>query len=482
MSRACESRVFEGVVTPADRANSPYLYLPFQVPSDTTHLSVSYDFDETGSILDLGLFDPALGPFPSRTGFRGWSGSARRSVFVARDEATPGYIPGELAPGTWQVVLGLAKVAPEGCAYRVEIAWDDAPRHLVEPVKPAGVARAAPGLYCGDLQSHTYYSDAKGSPQDLINVAKDRGLDFLAVTDHNTHSHHRELAELSSLDLLLIPGEEITTYRGHANVWGLEGWVDFRLEQEEDLDALVEHVHARGGLFSVNHPKAITNCLGCDWEYRVPEGADSLEAWQGPWTFQNWESLERYDTLLRQGRRLTLVGGSDRHQPGYPDTDPTFLQVGSPTTWFWLENLSVSSVLKAIKAGRGFVSESPYGPRLELRLGGSSMGDTLEGASGTSVSASARVEGAAGDLLRWVGSAGVVRETVIATDDCSDEWHWRVEGGFLRLEVVAEASLSFFEAELARLERTTKMPRHLPIISILDHPWMRALSNPIYIS
>ena len=479
--KAFAVETFEGTVTPAERARCPYLYLPFEVPPGTSRIDVKYSFDETHSILDLGLFDAALQPFPSELGFRGWSGSARRSVFVARDTATPGYIPGEIMPGTWQVVLGLAKVALEGCTYRVEVALDDAPRPLVAPVQRVGVARGKSGLYRGDLQSHTYYSDAKGSPQDLVAIAKDRCLDFLAVTDHNTYSHHIELAELSSPDLLLIPGEEVTTYRGHANVWGVNGWTDFRIEQEEDLDVLIDHIHARGGLFSVNHPKATPNCLGCDWEYEVPAAADSLEAWQGPWAFQNWESLARYDALLKQGRRLTLLGGSDRHQPGYPDTDPAFLKVGSPTTWLWLDDLSVGSVLNAIKGGRGFVSESPAGPRLELNIAENGMGDILKGASGRWVTACAHVEGARGDVLRWVGSEGVVRETVIATDEFSDEWRWRCEGRYLRLEVVAKASLPFFEAELARLEQGAKWPQHLSSVVILAHPWRRALSNPLYV-
>ncbi len=470
-------RVFEGRVTPQDRARSVYLYLPLEISEGTTRLTVRCRFDE-GSILDLGLFDPAMQPFPSHTGFRGWSGSARREVFVATDEATPGYLPGLIQAGRWQVVLGLAKVALEGCAYRVEVTTDDAPRPLIAPAGTVAAAKSEPGWYRGDLQSHTFYSDAQGSPEDLVAVAKDRDLDFLAVTDHNTNSHHRKLAELSSSRLLLIPGEEVTTYRGHANVWGLSGWADFRVEQDGDLDRLIGDVHARGGLFSVNHPKATPNCLGCDWEYPVPDDADSLEAWQGPWVFQNWESLERYDTLLRQGRRLTLVGGSDRHQPGYPDPDPTFLQVGSPTTWLELSDLSVPSVLEAIRAGRGFVSESPEGPGLEFSLNGVGMGETVE--AGRNVEAVGRVRGAKGDLLHWVGDSGVLRETLIETDDFTDAWAWKTEGLYLRLEVVAKASLPVFERELRGLERSGKFPGHLSSAEILKHPWRRALSNPVY--
>ena len=127
------------------------------------------------------------------------------------------------------------------------------------------------------------------------------------------------------------------------------------------------------------------------------------------------------------------------------------------------------------------MSESPDGPRLELRIAESEMGGTLEGVSGDLVTASARVEGAQGDLLRWVGSEGVLRETIVDTDDFVDEWRWRVGGPYMRLEVIAKASLPFFEAELVRLEQGIKMPKHLSSATILDHPWRRALSNPVYV-
>ncbi len=468
---------FSGRLT-ASNVSNPYLYLSFDVPSGVTRIDLSYMFSE-GSILDLGLLDPSVQVFPSISGFRGWSGSARRTVFVATDEATPGYIPGDITAGSWQVILGLAKIAPEGCIYSVEIRLDTSPRSKLEPTLSKSVVRVGAGWYKGDLQSHSYYSDAQGSVEDLLAVAKDRGLDFLAITDHNTHSHHRKLAELNSSELLLICGEELTTYRGHANVWGIEGWVDFRILGDTDLDTIIEHVHSRGGLFSVNHPKALPNCLGCDWEYAIPEKADSFEVWQGPWVLKNWESLARYEAVLKTGRCLTLVGGSDRHQPGYPDPDPEILHLGSPTTFLELEELSQAAVIKAIRQGRAFVSESPEGPALEFSLGEARMGDTVT--AGQSYAAKARVRGARGDKVCWLGSAGPIRETLIEADDFCDSFDWQAEGAYLRLEVVAEASLGSIQQELKHFQKHPKFPRYVSVEDILKHPWRRALSNPVYI-
>jgi len=53
-----------------------------------------------------------------------------------------------------------------------------------------------------------------------VEAAVARGLDFIAVTDHSTQSHYDAERELQPYfdDILLLPGREITTYRGHANV------------------------------------------------------------------------------------------------------------------------------------------------------------------------------------------------------------------------------------------------------------------------
>lgn len=512
-------RTLEGRVGPRDRDRTPILELPFEVPPGTAALHVRYRHDP-GSILDLGLLDPTVEPFPSTRGLRGWSGGARSEVTVARGWATPGYLPGPIHPGTWRVLLGLASVDEGGCSYRVEVAAyreeADAPlrpdrgrgrpteagspsRGAGAPadataggtaVAPLGASggpsgRTGAGWYRGDLQSHTHHSDAKGTLLDLVAAARARGLEFLAVTDHNTTSHHAEIAGLSTPDLLLVPGTEVTTHHGHANVWGGLGPVDFRVRGPADVDVLIDHVRARGGVVSVNHPKASPGCIGCDWEYPVPARIDCLEAWQGPWPFRNWESLERYDRLLRAGRRVTLVGGSDRHQPAGPDTDPDALRVGSPTTSLELEERTVDGVLGALRAGRAAVAEGPDGPHLDIDVGGVGMGGTI--APTASLTARARLRSAAGELLRWVAADGVVHEVVVDDDPFE---HVIALGrlaadatslGFLRAEVTARAGLRPRLEALRRHAETRGLPAGIRPEDVEAVPFRMALSNPVYL-
>jgi hypothetical protein len=500
--------VLGGVAMPPAPGEAPYLALPFEVPAGCVRIDVRYTFESGGeppNVLDLGLLDPTVRPFPSDRGLRGWSGGARSQVFVGQDEATPGYLPGPLPAGTYRVLLGLARVGPDGCRYRVEVELDS---HDAAPPGPgAGAdaqgapAAARPGgarpdaartpdgsdahrpghrrWYRGDLHSHSHHSDARGSLRDLRAAAEHRGLEFLAVTDHNTTSHHEPLTRLGTGSPLLVPGMEVTTYRGHANVWGVRGPVDFRVRDDRDVERLVEFVHARGGLFSVNHPKRAPGCIGCDWEYHVPDAVDCVEAWQGPWALRNWESLERYDRLLAGGRRVTLVGGSDRHQPGWPDPDPAFLQLGSPTTWVELDVLDVASLLGALRSGRATVSEGPAGPRLELRVGPAAMGGVAPQAN-VPYDAVATVRGAAGETLRWVGAEGVVREVTIPADRFEDRWTCRRPGPFLRVEVCAAAGLSARRDTVEAASRQRPLPYGITVDEVFARPYRLALSNPVY--
>ncbi len=476
--------VLEGRLDPATAPAAPYVYLPFDVPAGVTRIDVRYAFEEP-SILDLGLTDPRIGAFPSREGFRGWSGSARRHVFVATDDATPGYVAGDLPAGRWQVVLGLAALDGGGCAYRVEVELDDAPRAHATPAAARDVSLPGSRWYRGDLHSHTHFSDARGSLEDLVRAARARGLEFLAVTDHNTAGHHAPVRAASDPELLLVPGEEVTTYRGHANVWGAGGWVDFRLGGPKDVQELVRHVHGRGGLIAVNHPHRSPRCIGCDWEWPMPDDLDAFEVWNGPWAYRNWEALERCDALLRAGSRPTLVGGSDRHQPGWPDEDPTFLWVGSPTTWFYLPELSEAALLAGLASGRAFVSEGPDGPRLELTVGGATMGSCVAPGAfgeGGELTVEARVVGARGALLRYVGAAGTVREIAVEDDEARDVWRWRPDGAFLRAEIVAVDDEPDVRAAFEALRRRGRIPFELTLDEILAHPRVRALTNPVYVN
>lgn len=370
---------FEGLATPAEAAAAPYRYIPFTAPPRCTRIDVAYDFaagaDES-PVIDIGLFD-TRGTAPLTGGFRGWSGSARRQFFLARDRATPGYLAGPLPAGTWSVVLGLYTIPEPGVRWSLTIATESGDRDESDPPDPPQALRrhakeplSTRRWIPGDLHSHSEHSDGANPIGEIASFALERGLRFLAITDHNTVSHHTEVDAFDHPRLLLIPGEEVTTYSGHANTWGLREWIDFRVTTDEEMHRLFRWVDARGAPFSMNHPKSV----GPPWLLCDP-GFAIREVWQAPWRWYNWESVRDWEAELVAGRRVIPVGGSDAHSvPPAQAMHPH--HVGDPTTWVQVEGeVSEAAILAAITAGRTTISESPTGPF--LALAGGAEGDPV---------------------------------------------------------------------------------------------------------
>ncbi|MBI9045012.1 MAG: PHP domain-containing protein [Anaerolineaceae bacterium] len=72
--------------------------------------------------------------------------------------------------------------------------------------------------YRGDFHAHSCYSDGTFEPKALIELEKKENLDFFTITDHNTMEDFKEFDQ--NLDVLIIPGIEITSWKGHFNVFG----------------------------------------------------------------------------------------------------------------------------------------------------------------------------------------------------------------------------------------------------------------------
>jgi hypothetical protein len=459
-------------VTRADQTRNPYFYIPFDVPIGTTRIDVTLAYPKAEDcIIDLGAFDPRDTGYPTNDGFRGWSGGARDRYFIATDDATPGYIHGEIQPGTWNVILGLYKVPKAGANVTVTISLDASPRKLEpQPARTFPVRKGA-GWYKGDLHCHTFHSDARGAPELLHAAAKQAGLDFLAIADHNTTTQRRYFHQNSSPDLVFVRGMEVTTAEGHANVYGVDEWIDFRMTRPSDAHVLEKLVHEKGGLLSINHDKP-----PIAWEYEMPN-ADCQEVWQSTWLAWNWIALERYQQRLASGMKLSAIGGSDFHQPDRLMPEGP-LVLARPTTVFWLPELSEDAVLAAMKSGYGYVTESPSGPHLEICAGDVGMGGTVGDLSTLDVVA----RGAAGDRLVLIDATGEIAAVDIVGDDFSTTIAAQNAQKFVRAEIVAVASRERLLAEYASLLEGRELPWQLRNIDIGSQAIRRALSNPIYIA
>ena len=266
-------------------------------------------------------------------------------------------------------------------------------------------------------------------------LARERGLDFLAVTDHNNISQQHELEELHDPGLILIRGMEVTTYKGHFNVWGIGDWVDFRVQSPENMRAALRFASQRGGLTSIGHPKP----WGPDWDYPEVTNSQCVEVWNGPWTPFNQVSLDFWANLLASGRQIPAVGGSDYHGVAQQPV----LNLGIPTNWVYVPGKAdAAAILQAVRSGHVSLSDGPDGPFLDLRAGpgyAALAGDRLEAAPEGRLAVRVGCLRGAGCQLILIDRNGTVLERSIETDDQTVEVEIQAaESGFIRAELRGE--------------------------------------------
>lgn len=458
--------------TVIDATMPAYVQVPFDVPEHATRFTLRYEYPKSDTcIIDLGLGDPALTEFPSKSGLVGWSGGARREVFIAKTSSTPGYNTG-LRPGTWQVILGLYRVPATPITVEFEITFEFGPQEATRTEKSLKSVPRGPSWYCGDLHCHTNHSDAKGSAERLHATAKRENLDFLAVTDHNTTTAHSTYFDhASGSDLVFVPAYEFTTEQGHANVFGARKVEDFRVSGDQDVAAMITRIRNHGHLFSVNHDKP-----NIPWRYGLPE-MDCMEVWHAPWLAGNHVTLALYQARLAEGRRMTAIGGSDFHQPDDDDTG-ALATLARPCTFLWCRELTVDGILDALRAGRSFVTEAPDGPQLILNVGDVGHGGEIAGAEPTSLSY--RATKAVGDTLEIWDATGCISRTPINDMDAHGTLSLPNVVGFLRGQIVASVSRAGI-IEAAQAHVADGKGGRLDWENAWNQPVLRALTSPIYV-
>ena len=156
-----------------------------------------------------------------------------------------------------------------------------------------------------DLHNHTWYSkDGMMSPGKLFWLAKKRGLDAVAVTDHN------RLTVVTNDEITVIPGEEIRTTRGEIIALFINEEIPPHLEPEETIDLIKE----QGGLVVIPHPFdkfRKRTALLLNYRKELPKNI-LIEVKNGRYVKKEFE--ERALAYARE-RGLPMVGGSDAHTP-----------------------------------------------------------------------------------------------------------------------------------------------------------------------
>lgn len=462
-----------------------YLYLSFYVPRDANRVAVGLTKSNPETKVGVGLFDWRGAEYQS-PGFRGVYGEESSEFYVARGSASRSFTPGPIRRGKWTVIVPVFR-APGPTEIRVEITLTFGPeRGGAHSPNEVGVVKDTPGWYTGDLHCPTTQSSdafASGTaltPEGWADVARSIGLDFVSLTDHQVVKQNRYLAEAAGTGVLLLGGEEMTNwFHGHATVTGLRpgNWLDWRQRPEgvplgryeKRIGAFIEETERLGVYASAAHPSG----ANLSWQFFADAETDpsllpdGLEVWTGPFQPDDEATIEQWDRLLNQGRRIFANGGSDTH--GTQNSGG--FGPGMPTTVVYADSLSREGVVAALKAGRAFVTRrTPLEGGAEVYLSATEpdgqrqiVGGTIYGQSTDTAEFSALVcNGSGMRLVLLLDGTQVLTQPITSDEQTVTLTQPVATGGYVRAELRGEP---FTDAEN-------------PAASRLD---MEAITNPIFL-
>ena len=196
-----------------------------------------------------------------------------------------------------------------------------------------------------DIHIHTTMSlDSTVRVEELPFIIRQRGLDGVAITDHDRFSNkHVE-------GVIIIPGIEVSTREGHLLGLGYVGDISPGLS----VDETVRIIHNRGGLAILAHPYDVIR--GGIRPAQVTERLDGIESINSK--AQPYR-LSKY-LAEKASKRLGIptFGGSDSH---IPET------IGDAYTLIESRSKSIDDILNALREGKVKPQGGPSGNMNQLR-------------------------------------------------------------------------------------------------------------------
>lgn len=155
-----------------------------------------------------------------------------------------------------------------------------------------------------DTHVHTVHSgDSPTTVKEAIKSAKERGLDGIAITDHDSVDGLDKALQISEdEDFLILPGIEVSSKHGHILGLGVRELIPSKMTAEDT----VKKIRENGGVAISAHPFSLD-----------PKPFSILNA--------NFDAVETFNSKRYVGNRfakkyakdnnLNKTGGSDAHFP-----------------------------------------------------------------------------------------------------------------------------------------------------------------------
>ena len=210
--------------------------------------------------------------------------------------------------------------------------------------------RAAPPAQRGgfkvleaDFHVHSHAGDGLLSPFGLMLLAQSKGLDVIAITDHNQIYAARAGRWFSKLvqGPTVIVGEEITAPDYHLIGLGLNE----RVSWHPPLEEVMREVHGQGGVAIAAHPsQQYERIFGS--ALKDLDGAEVMHPLAYSSGNRAKEMREFYRRAKGERPSVTAIGSSDYHW---------FNALGVCRTYVFVRNNSEADILESLRTGRTVV-------------------------------------------------------------------------------------------------------------------------------
>lgn len=238
---------------------------------------------------------------------------------------------------------------------------------LVTLLTTSGYSQPKDRWFKGNTHTHTLNSDGDSTPDVVVTWYRERGYNFLFITDHE---YITDVAPLNGLfaradQFLVISGQEVTDSFGgkpyHSNGLGVtKAIMPAKLNGAvATLQKNIDEIVAGGGVAQVNHPNfgwALTA------EHLIAlKNYSLLEIHNGHILVNNQGSIDSpsaeslWDAVLSTGKAVYGIADDDSH---------SFKRIGDPTAstpghgWIYVraKELTRNSILEGLRTGNFYAS------------------------------------------------------------------------------------------------------------------------------